>query len=46
MAPENFEAQGDEYTYVKKQPENETEEDNCQKAMGCCPVEAIGDDGE
>ena len=32
--------------YVAKQPENAEEEDLCQEAMMCCPVEAIFDDGE
>ena len=44
-APENFEL-GDEHAYVKKQPESETEEEQCREAMENCPVEAIGDDGE
>ena len=33
------------YAYVSKQPANE-EEQQCKEAMGSCPVEAIGDDGE
>lgn len=45
FAPENFEANNEEYAYVKKQPENDTEEDECQEAMESCPSEAIGDDG-
>lgn len=45
LAPENFETQNDEYAYVKKQPENESEEEQCQEAMASCPVDAIGDDG-
>jgi len=44
-APENF-ASGDEYAYVKKQPETADEEELCQEAMEECPVDAIGDDGE
>jgi ferredoxin len=44
-APENF-AGGDQYAYVKKQPANSDEEDQCQDAMDSCPVNAIGDDGE
>ena len=46
LAPENFEANDDEYAYVNKQPANDTEEDECQEAMASCPMEAIGDDGE
>ena len=46
LAPENFTAKGDEYAYVKKQPEGEAEEAQCQDAMSSCPVDAIGDDGE
>ena len=33
------------YSFVFKQPENETEEAQCKEAMEGCPVEAIGDDG-
>ncbi len=46
-APDNF-ARDDEkgYSYVFKQPENETEASLCQEALEGCPVEAIGDDGE
>ncbi len=45
-APENFilhEDDGD--AYVKKQPENAAEEDQCREAMEGCPVYAIGNDG-
>lgn len=45
LAPENFASQNDEYAYIEKQPENESEEEQCQEAMGSCPVDAIGDDG-
>jgi len=44
-ARENF-ASGDQYAYVKKQPTNSAEEDQCQEAKDSCPVSAIGDDGE
>lgn len=44
-APDNF-AMGDQYAYVQKQPEGADEEEQCQDATECCPVEAIGDDGE
>lgn len=46
-APANFkqnEAAG--YSFVYKQPENDTEEAQCKEAKDACPVEAIGDDGE
>lgn len=33
------------YSYVSKQPENETERAACEEAMSICPVEAIGEDG-
>lgn len=46
-APENFDRNDDEgYSYVKKQPENEEELQQCRDALEDCPVEAIGDDGE
>jgi len=45
-APENFERNEDEgFSYVKKQPESEEEEQACLDAMEECPTEAIGDDG-
>lgn len=45
-APDNFDRNEDEgFSYVKKQPENEEEEEACRDAMEECPVEAIGDDG-
>ena len=46
LAPENFASHNDEYAYVKKQPENDTEEEACRGAMTSCPSDAIGDDGE
>jgi ferredoxin len=46
LAPENFAAYDEgQYAYVKKQPENETEEARCREALESCPEEAIGDDG-
>jgi ferredoxin len=46
LAPQNFlRSFKHAYSYVSKQPENETERDACQEALACCPVEAIGDDG-
>ncbi|CAN5447936.1 ferredoxin [soil metagenome] len=46
-APDNF-ARDDEkgYSYVKKQPESETEKQLCIDALEGCPVEAIGSDGD
>lgn len=46
-APDNF-ARDDEkgYSYLSKQPENDTEKQLCIEALEGCPVEAIGDDGE
>ncbi len=45
-APENFERNEDEgLAFVKKQPENEDEEQACLDSMEECPTEAIGDDG-
>jgi ferredoxin len=45
-APTNFTRSfKDAYSYVSKQPENETELNACEEALACCPVEAIGNDG-
>ncbi|HVS81618.1 MAG TPA: ferredoxin [Pyrinomonadaceae bacterium] len=45
-APENFTRSFKHaYSYVSKQPENETERAACQEALSACPVEAIGNDG-
>jgi ferredoxin len=45
-APNNFtRCFKNAYSYVSKQPENETERTACEEALACCPVEAIGDDG-
>lgn len=43
-APENFEMT-EEHAYVKKQPETDEEEEQCEEALYNCPVDAIGDDG-
>ncbi|MBN1516803.1 ferredoxin [Candidatus Sumerlaeota bacterium] len=45
VAPDNIK-DGDEYSYVFKQPENEAEEEALRKAMEECPTDSIGDDGE
>ena len=34
------------YSFVYKQPATSTEERLCQEALECCPVEAIGNDGD
>ena len=45
-APRNFQREEEKgYSYVFRQPANGDEEAQCQEAMDCCPVEAIGDDG-
>ncbi len=45
-APNNFEANEDEgYSFVKKQPDGDEEEAQCEESMESCPVESIGDDG-
>jgi len=46
LAPENFAPQNDEHAYVRKHPENESEEEQCREGMESCPTDAIGDDGE
>lgn len=46
-APDNFtRADENSYSFVYKQPENEEERAACDEALSCCPVEAIGNDGE
>jgi len=46
-APDNFGMHEDDgHAFVKRQPENPTEEDQCREAMEACPVEAIGNSGE
>lgn len=46
-APENFTRSFKHaYSYVSKQPENETERVACEEALSACPVEAIGNDGK
>lgn len=45
-APANFQRNEDKgYSFVSRQPASPEEEAQCQEAMDCCPVEAIGDDG-
>lgn len=46
-APNNFKESADgDHDYVYKQPENETELQQCRDAMAECPVDCIGEDGE
>jgi ferredoxin len=46
-APDNFMRDDEKgYSFVSKQPANETELQLCQDALEGCPVEAIGSDGE
>jgi len=46
-APENFKrADEKSYSFVYKQPETDEEKAACDEAVTCCPVEAIGNDGE
>ena len=45
VAPDNFRESDDgDHDVVYKQPENDEELENCQKAMEECPVDAIGND--
>lgn len=46
-APDNFTRHDEKgYSYVFKQPANETEYQLCIDALEGCPVEAIGSDGD
>ena len=46
-APGNFQrAEEKGYSYLARQPETAEEQALCEEAMDCCPVEAIGSDGE
>lgn len=45
-APRFFEMNDDEgHAFVKLQPSNDAELEECISALEACPVEAIGDDG-
>jgi len=45
-APNFFEMNDEEgFAFVKKQPTNEKEKENCEEALASCPVDAIGNDG-
>lgn len=46
-APDNFERDGARgFSFVFRQPVTPEEETLCREAMDCCPVEAIGSDGD
>ena len=46
-APDSFRRSDENsYSFVYKQPETPEERAACEEALTCCPVEAIGDDGE
>jgi ferredoxin len=46
-APESFRrSDANSYSFVYKQPLTEEERAACEEALLCCPVEAIGNDGE
>ena len=46
-APDFFEMNDEDgHAYVKKQPESESEKEDCKNALSACPVEAIGSDGK
>ncbi|EPZ49805.1 ferredoxin [Halobacteriovorax sp. GFR7] len=45
-APRFFEMNDDEgHAFVKLQPSNDAELEECMSALEACPVEAIGEDG-
>lgn len=45
-APNNFTRIDAGYSIVTRQPATPQEEAQCTQAMGACPVEAIGNDGQ
>ncbi len=46
-APRFFEMNDDDgHAYIKLQPKNQAEINECLSALEACPVEAIGDDGD
>ena len=45
-APANFQrSDTNPYSFVIRQPNGADEQAQCEEAMDCCPVEAIGSDG-
>jgi ferredoxin len=46
-APDFFDMNDDDgHAYVKKQPQSDSELEDCENALAACPVAAIGNDGE
>jgi ferredoxin len=46
-APDFFTMNDDDgHAYVMKQPQSPQELEDAENALACCPVAAIGDDGE
>ena len=46
-APDNFmRSDANSYSFVFKQPQSDEEKAACEEALTCCPVEAIGNDGQ
>src|SRR5262249_34940166 len=46
-APDNFmRSDANSYSFVFKQAATEEEKNLCDEALTCCPVEAIGNDGD
>ena len=46
-APKFFAMNDDDgHAYVTDQPESEEAKEECENALACCPVGAIGDDGQ
>ncbi len=44
-APKFFQMNDEEgHAFVKLQPQTEEEKQDCENALACCPVEAIGND--
>lgn len=47
IAPDHFAVDREEgHDFVHKQPTGDEEQALCREAMECCPVQAIGADGE
>ncbi|MCT4642053.1 MAG: ferredoxin [Bacteriovoracaceae bacterium] len=46
-APNHFSMNDDDaHAYVSKQPQGDSEIEEVENALACCPVGAIGDDGQ
>lgn len=46
-APGFFEMNDDDgHAYVSKQPDSNESREECENALACCPVGAIGNDGK